>query len=890
MIKTVLALSLAFFISTGYFLVARHSDASPTSEMSPALSGNKFAVPADTPRNASRWPAELNVTNFAGPDLTPSPACLAVAATGEVFVGVDQIGSLGKTPGKGSIVRLVDNNNDGKVDEHTQFAMVDNPRGIIALGDRVFVLHTTFSNETKKATGMDLVVFEDKNKDGVADGPSQPLIQNISSPKFLQSRGTDHATNGIRMGIDGWIYIAVGDFGFSNATDRDGKQLSMLGGGIVRVRPDGREMEIYTHGLRNIYDVAIDPYMNIFTRDNTNDGGGWNIRFSHQIQSGEYGYPLLFKHFTEEIIPALVDVGGGSGTGNLFMDEPSWPEKYNKVPMMADWGKSELYIHRVAPDASSFTQKEEEFIKLAQITDVDVDGSGRLYLSAWDGAGYSGNPNKGFVVRAVPKDWKYQAFPNIQKASIKKLAELLQSNSAVARLQAQQELLTRPAKDAVKASWKVASDKSLPLYARVAGIFTYAQAVGTDAVENLLQLVNDNDVKEWALRALADRKPYAAKVPVEPFIASVNDANPRVQIAAMVGLGRLGRKEAIPALLQVKVPASFVAPPKDAEGPHATPNAAIIPAHIAVRSLVSLNAVDECINAIGTNQSTIALWALRYMHDPKAVDGLIAAYKKTNDQELKKNIIITLARLYKKEAPQEGQFWWSTRPDGHGPYYRAMDWESSAKIKQMLSEERNNAADKQLFADLNAKFQMGITEFGGEETAVAKEEPKIDLEKIRNKKGQIGASSIEDVMLAMAKINGDPSKGKAIFIRQGCNACHSLTKGEPLKGPFMGQIGSIMNREQIAESILKPNASISQGFATVIIAAKGDKNYMGFVTSETADKITMRDITGQVTTIKTADILSRKEMETSMMPTGLANALSYEEFASLITFLSQQKK
>jgi hypothetical protein len=31
-------------------------------------------------------------------------------------------------------------------------------------------------------------------------------------------------------------------------------------------------------------------------------------------------------------------------------------------------------------------------------------------------------------------------------------------------------------------------------------------------------------------------------------------------------------------------------------------------------------------------------------------------------------------------------------------------------------------------------------------------------------------------------------------------------------------------------------------------------------------------------------------METSMMPSGLANALSYEEFASLITFLSQQKK
>ncbi len=60
------------------------------------------------------------------------------------------------------------------------------------------------------------------------------------------------------MGIDGWIYIAVGDFGFHDAVDRTGKKLTQLGGGIVRVRPDGTGMEVYTHGMRNIYDVAID--------------------------------------------------------------------------------------------------------------------------------------------------------------------------------------------------------------------------------------------------------------------------------------------------------------------------------------------------------------------------------------------------------------------------------------------------------------------------------------------------------------------------------------------------------------------------------------------------------------------------------------------------------
>ena len=98
-----------------------------------------------------------------------------------------------------------------------------------------------------------------------------------------------------------------------------------------------------------------------------------------------------------------MDVGGGSETCSLFMDEPTWPAKYNQVPMMADWGNSMLYIHRVSPDGASYTQKDETFIKLKQITDLDVDGSGRLYLAAWDGAGYSGNPNKGFVVRGPTK-------------------------------------------------------------------------------------------------------------------------------------------------------------------------------------------------------------------------------------------------------------------------------------------------------------------------------------------------------------------------------------------------------------------------------------------------------------------------------------------------------
>lgn len=835
-------------------------------------------------------PPDLIANYFAGPTLVPSPACLAVAANGDVFVGVDMIGSLGKTPGKGRIVKLIDKDHDGKMDTHTIFTTLDNPRGIIPMGDKLYVLYTTFSSETGKATGMDLVVFEDKNKDGIADEKPTLLVQNICSTKFIQSRGTDHATNGIRMGIDGWIYISVGDFGFTNAVDRSGKKLTMLGGGIVRVRPDGTEMEVFSHGTRNIYDTAIDPYMNIFTRDNTNDGGGWNIRFSHHIQSGEYGYPTLFKNFTEEIIPALIDLGGGSGVGSIFMDNPHWPSKYNQVPMMADWGRNQLYIHRVNADGVTFTQKEEDFIKLSQITDVDVDVSGQMYLSAWDGAGYSGSPSKGYVMRIVPKDWKYTPFLDLKIATLEDLANLLKTANSVSRLAAQQELLTRPVNDAIKVSLEIASDKKLVLDVRVASIFTYAQAAGARCVPNLIILAQDPSVREFALKALADRKVNANSVPLDLFIKSMNDTSPRVRLAASIGLARLGKVEAAKVLLEVPVPISFSAPEKGKEGPHATPNSAIVPPHIAVRGLVSLNAVEACVAALKSKNAKIALWALRYMHEPRAIKGLIAAYKSSIDLVFKKDVLATLARLYKKEAPYDSSWWWSTRPDTHGPYYKDIAWDYSPLINDFLVQEWKKSKDKAYFTELNDKNRLNISEFGTNEIVTTEKEDKVDLEKIRNKKGQIGETSIEDVMLAMAKIPGKSELGKTLFTNQGCVACHSLSTSETMKGPFMGQIGSIMNREQIAESILKPNASISQGFASVLIEAKSNKSYMGFVTEETSTLLILRDIGGNVSKIKKSDIISRKEMETSMMPAGLANALSYEEFASLITFLANQKK
>src|SRR5690606_22179498 len=99
-----------------------------------------------------------------------------------------------------------------------------------------------------------------------------------------------------------WLYIAVGDFGFMEAEGTDGRKLPFRNGGVVRVRPDGTGMEIYSTGTRNILEVAMDPLLNGFIRDNTNAGGGWDIRLHHFSGMEDHGYPRLYMNFGDEIV------------------------------------------------------------------------------------------------------------------------------------------------------------------------------------------------------------------------------------------------------------------------------------------------------------------------------------------------------------------------------------------------------------------------------------------------------------------------------------------------------------------------------------------------------------------------------------------------------------
>jgi putative heme-binding domain-containing protein len=982
-------------------------------------------------------PDELQWKLFADKSVAACATTLSAHPDGSVFVGIDKNGSLGKGKGKGYILKLIDTDNDGVADSHTKFSPMESVRGLMAVGQKVYVLHSTWK-DAKTYDTCYLSVLEDKNGDGIADGAPKTLISGISAPFFNNSRGVDHSTNGIRMGIDGWIYLAMGDFGIVNAEGADGRKLTVLGGGVIRVRPNGNEMEEYIHGTRNICDIAIDPFMNVFTRGNTNDGGGWNIRFMHEIQSGEYGYPKLFKRYTNEILPALVDLGGGSGMGSMYFQEPGWPAKYNNVPLMGDWGRSHIYMHSIKPNGASFTQTEVPYITVGKMTDLDTDGSGRLFISSWEGSGFRGGKG-GYVVQVTPKGWTYKAFPNLAKASTNDLVSYLQTESATWRFHASREIVNRQL-NATDSLLKLINNKKALLEGRVAAIFTLCQLKGKEVNKALLDAASAPTIREWALRAIADRIPQNNNVDITPFVKALNDSNPRVQVSAAVALGRIGNKAAAKHLIAVShyetenaitskpaytsktvkgtklqkvnidinswtniyitildggngtaqdhagifepylikkdgskvkltdlkwnkathgwggtfinktctkkplAPAnkqksfsfgigthsiglihyklrsadykSFQAtighttggsggfsvvidnkPFKTSvEGKHATPNKDIIVPHIAVQALIKLSATEACLAAVGTKNASGAYWAMRYMHNESMISQLGQKLNEVKDNETEKKILKVLVRLCNTEISYDGKWWWRTRPDTRGPYYKPTAWSGTPIVETALKKYWANATDLQkhylaklLTYDRVKIKDLPIAKYLAVDEVKEHKETSIDLSKILNKKGQIGKMSIEDIIIALGKIKGDISKGEALFNRQGCIACHSYKKGQPAKGPDMGVVGGILNREEIATSILRPNVSISQGFRSYTLTMKNGAIHAGFITAELDGVVTLRNIAGQVFKLKAKQIKKRQELKESMMPKGLAAGMSLKELVNLVDWLKSKK-
>jgi putative heme-binding domain-containing protein len=199
----------------------------------------------------------------------------------------------------------------------------------------------------------------------------------------------DHVPANFKLGMDGYFYIAVGDKGMYGAVGRDGKRLDLYGGGIVRMRPDGTGLEIFSTGVRNILDVAMNEEDEIFTYDNT-DEHEWMGRLTHMVERGFYGYPFDFIPRRPYTLWMMADFGGGAATGAFAYTEDALPIEYHGNLFLADFGKRQLMrvvvaregaTYRVVSKADFFTNPPEDFRPVGIALGSDAKS---IYICDWN--------------------------------------------------------------------------------------------------------------------------------------------------------------------------------------------------------------------------------------------------------------------------------------------------------------------------------------------------------------------------------------------------------------------------------------------------------------------------------------------------------------------------
>ncbi len=628
-------------------------------------------LPGVVPEKAAEYrkmvqaPAGFDVTIFATPPAVNYPVFVAAAPDGTLFVSSDGNGSLDRKPHMGRVLRVRDTNGDGQADEVKAFvADVDSPRGLVWDHDRLYLLHPP-----------DLSVFVDRDGDGVAD-EKRTLVTGIGWG--FKDRPADHGSNGLELGVDGWLYAAIGDFGFLEASGTDGRKLQLRGGGVVRLRPDGTHLEIWANGTRNIVEAAVSPLLDAFTRDNTNDGGGWDIRLHHFSGFTQHGYPRLFKNFPDEIIQPLADYGGGSGCGAAWIDEAGWPAQWNNAPFTADWGRDWIYHHGLKVQGATFAATQEEFLKLPRVTDLDVDANGAVYAASWRGASFTWvGPDVGFVAKVTPHGFQPEALPAYETLNPTQLVGHLESTSHRRRLAAQRALIRQMrARDqdrlqTLAALLRLAGDARKPLATRVAAINTIPQAFASFPVVEFTQLAAQSDIAPWVVRALGEMtEPPPAAVQAAMIAGSLDAADPRLRKEGAIAVAQWGRLASARQLTRLLADSDPIV------------------AHTAVQSLIRLKASEACLSVVDNGEASQtlrrgALQVLQSLAEPGVVSALIQRLDRETDAERRTGLLTALCRLHFVEGVWKGDSW-GTRPDTRGPLYQPEPWSETAAIGAKL--------------------------------------------------------------------------------------------------------------------------------------------------------------------------------------------------------------
>ncbi|MBL8798913.1 MAG: HEAT repeat domain-containing protein [Planctomycetia bacterium] len=399
-------------------------------------------------------------------------------------------------------------------------------------------------------------------------GQRRPLLHGFGARRGYLG----HDLHGLIFGPDGKLYFSMGDRGLHVRT-QEGKLIDLPDtGSVLRCNPDGSQLEVFAVGLRNPQELAFDHYGNLFTADNNTNYGDAS-RCVQVVEGGDSGWRVGFDSMpfsnpwlTERLwdpaasVPSRtppVAVLGQAPSGLAYYPGVGLPARYDGHFLLCDFA-AQVVSFSIRPRGAGFELGEvQSFLGPMSPTDVAFGTDGSVFVSDW-GFGFP-LKHQGRIFRVrhaeaaaeplVEQTRKLLA-EGMARRSHDELGPLLGHRDQRVRQAAQFALAGRGAAGAAVLTRELSRDR--PQLPRIHALWGLGQQVAgsADSLAPVLALLDDPDdeVRAQAARVLGDNRHAKA---YEALLARLKDTSARVRYFAALGLGKLGRTAALPAVVEL---------------------------------------------------------------------------------------------------------------------------------------------------------------------------------------------------------------------------------------------------------------------------------------------------------------------------------------------------
>ncbi|MCA0458321.1 MAG: PQQ-dependent sugar dehydrogenase [Chloroflexi bacterium] len=243
-------------------------------------------------------------------------------------------------------------------------------------------------------------ILSDEDDDGTLD-TLQPIAEGLPTWQH-----TFHSNNGIAFGPDDKLYVSVG-----STTDHGPLQMENEAS-ILRMNPDGTEMEVFATGFRNAYDLAFSPAGELFTADNSPDEPDETLPYLppeelNFVQAGKnYGFPYVYgtAGSNDQYTAPVTELFTSSASSGLtYYSADQYPPEYQGI-FLAQFGTGagfskalgltngqQVVFVSLQPDGKGgYTGKWQPFARFRtefgvyNPIDVTVGPDGALYVTEWN--------------------------------------------------------------------------------------------------------------------------------------------------------------------------------------------------------------------------------------------------------------------------------------------------------------------------------------------------------------------------------------------------------------------------------------------------------------------------------------------------------------------------